>query len=298
MGRLVLLTFIALVAHSQIAVNNRPTLVLETKSASVTIELHGGSISDFHLADHPLNPLTWELKSDTASPRLRGHFLCLDRWGQPSAAEERNGMPFHGEAARVPWRVARQPSMQGDKQIAELSASLPIAGMDVTRQIRLSRDAPFFVVTERVTNRNKLGRLYNMVQHPSIGPPFLDEKTVVDANARTGFMQSSPLPNPEEPKVEWPHALNHGKPANLRYLSSDPEPNVVSFTIEEEHGWVTASSVSGGLLIGYLWRTSDYPWFNAWRDTDNGRSGRSRSGIRNHGFAPAISDPGEEGTHF
>jgi hypothetical protein len=93
----------------------------------------------------------------------------------------------------------------------------------------------------------------------------------VDANARAGFMQSSPMPNPEQPKVEWPNALNKGQPADLRRLAGDPAPNVVSYTIDDEHGWVTASSVSGGLLIGYIWKTSDYPWFNAWRHTENGR---------------------------
>jgi hypothetical protein len=152
-----------------------------------------------------------------------------------------------------------------------MAASLPLAGLDVMRRIRLSTKAAFFVVTERVTNRNKLGRVYNMVQHPSIAPPFLDEKTLVDANAKKGFMQDSPLPNPEQPTVEWPQALNQGRPADLRRLESDPAPNVVSYTVDEEHGWVTASGVSGGLLIGYIWRTSDYPWFNAWRHTENGR---------------------------
>jgi hypothetical protein len=267
-----ILVLLALTAvHSQTTVNNRPVIVLETGSAKLVIDLAGGSISDFHLAGYPLNPLTWDSKGDAASPRPMGHFLCLDRWGQPSAAEQRNGMPFHGEASRVVWRMISQPSTQGDKQAAEMSASLPLAGFDVTRRIRLSTNAAFFIVTERVTNRNKLGRIYNMVQHPSIAPPFLDETTLVDANAKKGFMQNSPLPNPEQPAVEWPQALDKGRPADLRRLTDDPAPNVVSYTIDEEHGWVTASSVSGGLLIGYIWRTSDYPWFNAWRHTDKGR---------------------------
>jgi hypothetical protein len=146
-----------------------------------------------------------------------------------------------------------------------------MAGLDVARRIQLSSEAAFFVVTERVTNRNKLGRIYNMVQHPSIAPPFLDEKTLVDANARAGLMQISPMPNPEQPKVEWPQALNKGQPADLRLLTNDPNPNVVSYTIDDEHGWVTASSISGGLLIGYIWKTSEYPWLNIWRDVQNGR---------------------------
>ncbi len=259
-------------AHSQTVVKTRPEIVVETTSAKLVIDLAGGSISDFHLAGHGLNPLTWDSRSgDAASARPMGHFLCLDRWGQPSAAEQSNGMPFHGEASRVTWRVVGKPSVEGDKQVATMSASLPLAGLDVTRRIRLSKSAAFFVVTEKVTNRNKLGRIYNMVQHPSIAPPFLDEKTLVDANAGIGFLQSSPLPKPEQPQVKWPHAINKGKPVDLRRLAAEAEPNVVSFTIEEEYGWVTASSVSGGILIGYIWKTSDYPWFNAWRHADTGR---------------------------
>ena len=87
-------------------------------------------------------------------------------------------MPFHGEASRVAWRVINQPTRQGDNQVADMSASLPLAGLEVARHIRLSTDAALFVITERVTNRNKLGRIYNMVQHPSIAPPFLDERTL------------------------------------------------------------------------------------------------------------------------
>jgi hypothetical protein len=45
---------------------------------------------------------------------------------------------------------------------------------------------------------------------------------------------------------------------------------VVSYIIEEEYGWTTATSPSRGLLIGYLWKASDYPWFNAWRHSEKG----------------------------
>src|SRR5436190_19177053 len=140
-----------------------------------------------------------------------------------------------------------------------------MAGLDVPSGGRFSKNKSFFVVTERVTNRNKLGRVYNMVQHPTIGPPFLDEKTLVDANAKQGFMQDSPMPNPEQPTVEWPHALQKGQQVDMRRLTNNPVPDVVSYKIDDEYGWTTASSPSGGLLIGYIWKTADYPWFNAWR---------------------------------
>jgi hypothetical protein len=152
-----------------------------------------------------------------------------------------------------------------------MEASLPIAGLDVRRTVGLSESAPFFTVSETVTNRNKLGRVYNMVQHATIGPPFLDETTVVDSNAQRGFMQSSPLPNPEDIEIRWPEATKDGKPVDLRKLTTDPDPNVTSFVIDGDLGWVTAVNPSKELLVGYLFKTADYPWLNIWRHVQNGR---------------------------
>ena len=45
-------------------------------------------------------------------------------------------------------------------------------------------------VVEVVTNARPIGRVYNMVQHPSIAAPFLTAAdTVVDCNGRRGFAQ-------------------------------------------------------------------------------------------------------------
>jgi hypothetical protein len=199
-----------------------------------------------------------------------GHFLCLDRWGPPSAAEEKNGMPFHGEASKVIWRVTRPPEQNGGWIEAEMFAELPLAGLEVRRVIRLLDTEALVSVREKVTNRNRLGRIFNMVQHPTIGAPFLDVETRVDAGAGKGFMQSSPLPNPEQLEVRWPNALHNGKRVDLRRLENDPNPNVVSYEVLGSLGWTTACAPAQQRLIGYVWPTSDYPWFNAWRHVENG----------------------------
>jgi hypothetical protein len=251
--------------------DSRRGVVLESDQAHLTVDLDGGSIVDFRLLKQGLNPLQWEEPGAKTAPRPKGHFLCLDRWGSPSPAEQKNGMPFHGEAARVEWQLRCEPHREGDWIAAEMGAALPLAGLKIDRRIRLSTRGAFFIVREAVTNTNPLGRIYNMVQHATIGPPFLDENTVVDSNARKGFMQSSPLPNPEEPAVYWPQALKDGQPVDLRYLRDDPAPSVVSYTLDTEYGWATASNAARGLLIGYLWKSADYPWFNLWRDVAHGR---------------------------
>jgi len=268
---IVLFVSMATFARSQTPTDQSGLILLDGGTAQLLINQGGGAIVDFHLKDQGLNPLTWQEKTEKPGIRWRGHFLCLDRWGAPSAAEERNGMPFHGEASRVEWRVTHQPENREGMIISEMTAGLPLAGLDVKRQVRLSEKSAFVTVREEVTNTRKLGRIYNMVQHPTIAPPFLDENTIVDSNGRKGLMTDTPLPNPEEPSVYWPQALKDGQPVNLRFLTNDPTPNVVSYTLDDEYGWYTACSPAKGLLIGYIWRASEYPWLIAWRDVENGR---------------------------
>jgi hypothetical protein len=248
------------VLNRETPAQERASLILKTRAAMLEVDLKGGVLKDFHLAGDTINPLNG-----------MGHFLCLDRWGPPSAAEEKAGMPFHGEASKVEWRLVKPASSVPEGIEAEMTAELPLAGLHVRRHLRLSEVAPLVVVRETVTNRNRLGRIFNMVQHPTIGGPFLDRDTRVDAGAGRGFMQSSPLPNPERPEVRWPQALHEGRRVDLRRLDADPNPNVVSYEVLGRYGWTTAVAPAQQRLIGYLWPTTDYPWFNAWRHVHNGK---------------------------
>lgn len=248
-------------------VDGRRSVVLEGRKARIVVDILGGSIVEFRLRNNELNPLRWNNDGPTDEARSLSHFLCLDRWGRATEAEEANGMYFHGEATRVEWKVPEEAQSK-----ARMTADLPMAGLSVDRTIEVASEGAWFRVSETVTNRNKLGRTYNMVQHPTIGPPFLDESVIVDSNAARGFMQSSPMPNPEEPSVVWPQALKDGwQPVNMRRLAEDPNPNVVSYVVHDEIGWVTAVNAARGLLIGYLWRTDEYPWLNMWRNVRNGK---------------------------
>ncbi|BDC50462.1 hypothetical protein F183_A27780 [Bryobacterales bacterium F-183] len=232
---------------------DRPTVRLQSTRASANFDLLGGSLIDFQLAGS-INPLSWDsnAKADPSSPRSRGHFLCMDRWGQPSEAEKKNGMPFHGEAAAVAWKLSSNSASE-----CQMQADLPIAQLRIERTAKL--DGATLTVRERITNLGKLGRMYNVVQHPTIAPPFLDESTVVDANCGKGFAQSAP-----------DVLLNPGFPA-FRTLTNNPNPNVASFVIDGPTGWVTALAPTHNLAIGYVWSTRDYPWLNIWRHVTDGK---------------------------
>lgn len=238
----------------------RSTVKLSAGRGEAVFDLGGGSLMSFRLHGR-LNPLGWlDVSDSTINYRPMAHFLCLDRWGQPSPGEQIAGVPFHGEATRVEWRIE-------DTTCAEIRmvASLPMAGLDIRRHARLIGNDAVLEVQETVTNRNSMVKIYNMVQHPTIAPPFLDAHTIVDCNAGRGFMQSSPMPCPEKPSVIWPEALHDGETVNMRFLDKTENPNVVSYVINGHTGWATASSPTSNLMLGYIWRTSDYPWLNLWR---------------------------------
>jgi hypothetical protein len=58
---------------------------------------------------------------------------------------------------------------------------------------------------------------------------------------------------------------------DLRRLTDNPNPNVVSYKVTDRYGWTTAVAPEQGRLIGYAWPAADYPWFNAWRHVEKGK---------------------------
>src|SRR5579862_9161170 len=136
------------IAPAATLVNGRSSLVVESPAATLIIDLGGGSIVDFHLSGGGLNPLHWLAPDDeNAAVRPMAHFLCLDRWGPASQAEQQNGMPYHGEASRVEWKeIAAEAG--GAKNVAAMSAYLPMAGLEIHRSLRLSGSAAIVTVSE------------------------------------------------------------------------------------------------------------------------------------------------------
>jgi hypothetical protein len=253
-------------------VQGRRSLVLENDKARLILDVAGGSIPEFRFIDSELNPLNWGRRNAGDQPNSMGHFLCCDRWGPPSDAEGKNGMPYHGEASKVVWKVLKDVETTPAGIHAQMAADLPLAGLTIDRSVTLASSSAFFIVSETITNKNKLGRIFNIVQHPTIGSPFLDENCVVDANGRKGFSQDGLMPNPEQPEFVWPSAITkEGRRISMRRMSDREEPSVTSFVIEEDWGWAIASNRKQGLLFGYVWKRSDYPWFNHWWKLKDGK---------------------------
>eukprot|EP01052_Picozoa_sp_SAG31_P049669 SAG31_NODE_10983_length_1076_cov_0.784033_1_plen_260_part_01 len=254
---------------------------------SVEIDLAGGSICSITRPGGGPNPLSFGyLPTEDATqvgPAAMGHFVCCDRGGPASEAEQLVGAGWHGEASKVQWVL-----QHGTATSATMVAALPTARLALARKIALVPGQPVLLVEETIANAAPLGRAYNLVQHPSIGPPFLSVATVVDANASIGFRQqprvAAEVDCVDPPPADFPAVgsfeqfeFPSGPPSSvaaglcslaqlptlLRGMQGAGADEVSSFVLEKgaPRGWVTALNPgANGEVFGYIWPAVDYPW--------------------------------------
>ena len=249
-------------------------IVFQNENCSLTIDLFGGAIDDFRLNDIDINPFTWELLScempenNRKGAPFKGHFLCLGRWGEPTKGEIKSGVPHNGQSSNEKWKIVSFEK----KQKAELQSVAPLDYTTLKRSIILDEKQAVFKITDQITSHATVGRLFNVVQHVTVGPPFLSESTTIDCNAGKGFMQHLCYPDPERYAYEWPAAIVDSTGLNMDLTKSDEAFSYVStHLMKDSTGWVTASSPESGLMLGYIWKTAEYPWINIWHQRQDGQ---------------------------
>lgn len=242
-------------------------ITLENNISSISIDLNGGAITDFHLKENNINPLSFAFSKEQMpennknGARYQGHFLCLGRWGEPSEGEIKAGMPNHGEFANIQWTGTEKNSTEVNMQ-----TTAKLEGLHVERKMILDENTSVFTVKEVVQNINPLGRLYNMVQHPTLAAPFLDNDVIVDCNGSVGFDQAL-YKDATNNMLHWPSVKDEKGISFDLSNPSVPYNSVFSFVVKQdcEYGWVTAYSPKYNLLFGYIWQRKDYPWMHLWQ---------------------------------
>jgi hypothetical protein len=245
---------------------------LENNKAVLLVDLNGGMLHDFHLRDMGLNPLNWKINASHL-PGFKGHFVCFDRWGPPSEGEKANGFIHHGEVSTIKWQVLAEPQKSNGMLTTSMTCTLPMGGLQLTRKIEMPENDPVFHVTEEIKSLNKYGRMYNLVQHVTVGPPFLDTSTIFNNNTEKGFVNKGDGSlNQDQTVIRWPEATHEGKKVSLVNFR-DPWPGLSSFIFSQDlkFGWVTATNPDKNLMLGYIFKVKDYPWINFWRSMDNGK---------------------------
>ena len=246
---------------------------LENDLVSLRISLYGGAYVGFTYKDMSLNPFTWKLTKEEMPQNnkngavFHGHFLCLGRWGSPTAGEKEAGVPHNGQASNTMWIKERS----SNRQMLISSNYAPRDGMVILRTVKMDTQEPMFYVTEEIKNITTIARLNNVVQHATIGAPFLNRTTIINSNAGKGFNQKFAYPDPHAFAYSWPHAYLNKEKVSTSLESSDCDSSYVStHLMEGDYGWVTAATPSQGLLLGYFWKTTDYPWLNLWHEIKDG----------------------------
>lgn len=243
---------------------------LGNQAASLTVDCNGGAFTDFHLHED-INPLNFKYtmaempQNNQAGAPYQGHFVCLGQWGEPSGGEIDSGIPNHGHFANILWKA------DGGGKIFNMSARSELEGLEMSRKIELDHENAVFAVEETVLNINPLGRLFNIVQHPTLSRPFLDGETVINCNAGIGFNQAFSS-NPLKSALNWPFGFCPGfKPIDLR-TPRRAYNSIYSFVVDNKsnQGWITAYSPKNQTILGYVWDRRDYPWIHVWQDWEEG----------------------------
>ncbi len=197
---------------------------------------------------------------------IMGHNLCLDVFGGPSAEEAAAGFPAHGETS-----VAGFDQGVGADFI-EMHAVLPAAQLRVERRITLVGRTVH--VVEAVENLTAADRPIGWTQHVTLGPPFLEDGTLVHVTADRSLVYPHPF-GPAElltrgAEFTWPHAPRPGGgTADLRTYPVAPVSSVYTahrLDPRLDEASFIAFSPSARLAFGYAWKRADFPWLGRWEE--------------------------------
>ena len=262
----------------------RSAILLDNGRIELTVLQEGGAFVSLTLSDDAerVNPMWDSFRADREQGRAErvggsvGHFVCVDGFGPVSEAERAAGLPFHGEAHGLAW-ATEFAAEAGGAAILRQAVTLPRVRETLRREVTLRAGENVAYVRASLTSLLDFDRPVNWAEHATIGSPFLERgTTVVDLSANRA------LTRPREQasrnglahrllggrEFEWPLAPARG--GGLVDLRAAPgESHSLDHTghrmdPEEEWAFVTALHPRKRLLLGYLFRTSEFPWLQTW----------------------------------
>src|SRR5262245_3349379 len=261
---------------------NRDVWQLESPQLRVTVTQVGGHVAEVVLKrKNEMNPL-WVQARPTIEPNeyvrekheklygggpaarllsgLVGHNLCFPYWGDPSESEYQSGMTFHGETGIVRWQRIGSPK---EGQQLTLSADLPESRTRFTRKLSLVGNDPVVYFENRAENLSALDRPVGWCEHVTVGPPFLTRGTTLfDASLTRGRN----LGDSPERSFTWP-AGQAETAIDLRTVRDIERSGFVNnflVDLSREFGYFTAVNPQQRLLLGYVFRRTEFPWLNIW----------------------------------
>ena len=261
--------------------HGQPALVMANDKLELKVLPFGGALVSLTLKGdaEKMNPPWDSFRGDIeAGKPIRkggsvGHFVCLDGFGPVSREEGAAGLPGHGEAHTLPW-VTQSSSKQGKVARLIQAVQLPRVHEVLTRTIEMVDGENVIYVRSRLKNLLAFDRPICWAEHGTIGSPFLERGvTVVDISRNRAMTRPHqdrrPRPHrlPSGVEFEWPmSATLEGPRTDLR--AAPKESNSLDHTTHlmtgREHAFVTALHPQKRLLLGYVFKTSEFPWLQTW----------------------------------
>jgi hypothetical protein len=288
---------ISLPASTTTKWRDRPAFCLNNGVVQLITLTGGGHIADFRLLDPTSGSVNalWEAPWPTMDPdkfrsnhvrkygpapvgkylaAFTGHTVCVDYFGEPSEAEAAQGLTLHGEASTSRWKLLKRNQTSAEARVS-LAVPLPAAGLRFRRELRLRRNESVVYVEETVTNERAQDHFFHWTQHVTLGLPLLHpaESLVALPGTRAvtwphGYEGVSLFRDNQE--FNWPEtsAIDGDKISLARPFARDGRGYIASVLLDpqRELGFVAALNWKLGLLFGYCFRRSDFPWVAIWEE--------------------------------
>ena len=262
----------------------RAAVAIRNERIQLVVLKNGGSFPSITLTDDSegMNPMWDSFRADREQGRPErssgavGHFVCVDGFGPPSEAERAAGLEGHGEAHRLEWTTEFAGRSDGSDLLRQ-SVTLPRVREVLRREVRLIPGENVVYVTSSLESLLDFDRPVNWAEHATIGSPFLERGvTVVDISnnrALTRTRAGDSLAGLAHRLVsglefEWPKApARAGGFVDLRAAPEDSHSlDHTGHRMDPHSEWafVTALHPAKRLLLGYLFRPSEFPWLQTW----------------------------------
>jgi hypothetical protein len=179
-------------------------------------------------------------------------------------------MPFHGEAASLPW----QAEQDGDTLV--LSVDSVLTPLRLERRMRL--DAGVLVLDETARNRSDAPAHLVWGHHCVLGSPFLEGGCRLDVPARTivtipDLWEETARLEPDQ-RSSWPHArLRAGGAVDLRFVPGPEEGSHDDVYLTDlEGGYAEVLNPRLGLAFRLDWDEEVFRWVIAWQPYGGARA--------------------------
>ncbi len=275
-----------------VSFRGRRAVCLANGNLEVMVLPGGGHIASVRLRGSDVNPL-WEPPWKTMEPAdyepekhafygpsegrllasLAGHSLCLDHFGELSAAEVAAGGYFHGEAPNLTWKTLDRGTGH-DSCWLTYGIELPEASINFRRTISLRSGHAVINFEEEVVNLLRRDVPLGYQQHVTVGPPFLEDGvTRVDIPAVKGrtFPRSLGPADRLKPDSDftWPNAPGCKEDVRLDVFSPNPPSYSlcgVLQTPKDGEAFAVVSNTRLELMLGYVFSREVFPWTALWEE--------------------------------